>query len=121
VTGGGSVLRGRLRGLHRTPTCADCASPGHTHHQSARATLRRGAPANEGDPARLWRAGGDEADVRGDHASESDLAWCRRERVRKKAACHAQRRAQSEIRAAARSETETRVPLTKLQQPWDLT
>jgi hypothetical protein len=34
----------------------DRPSPGDPHHKSARAAVRRGAPAHQGNPACLWRA-----------------------------------------------------------------
>ena len=58
------VPRRRLRGLHRASALPAAPPPRDPHHQSARAAVRRGAPAHQGDPACLRRARRAEADVR---------------------------------------------------------
>lgn len=58
----------------RAPAHADRTPPRCAHHELARATLWRGAPADQDDPACLRRACGVEADVRSVAPREPDLA-----------------------------------------------
>ena len=53
---GGGVSRRRLRSVHRTSAFPARPSSSNPHHQSARAAIRRGAPAHQSHPACLWRA-----------------------------------------------------------------
>ena len=79
---GGGVSRRRLRGVYRAFAFPPRPSPGDPHHQSARATIRRGAPAHQSDPACLWRARRLEADLRCAHPRRRALARHPHHRVR---------------------------------------
>src|SRR5437867_7130060 len=54
----------KLRSVHCASEAAPRTPHGDPHHQSARAAVRRRAPALESDPTRIRRASGDEVDVR---------------------------------------------------------
>lgn len=69
-------------GVHCASAHADRAPSRCAHQRSARATLWRGAAADQDHPACLWRACGAQAEVRGTDPRELDLASCRDQRVR---------------------------------------
>ena len=72
----------RPRGLHCTSAFPARPSASDPHHQSARATVRRGAPAHQSHPACLWRARRPEACLRRTHPRRRTLARHPHHRVR---------------------------------------
>ena len=79
---GGGLSRRRFRGVQCASAFPSRPSPGDPYHQSARAVVRRGTPAHQGDPACLWRACCLEADVRCTHSRCRTLARHPHHRIR---------------------------------------
>jgi putative transposase len=79
---GGELSRRRLGGVHRASAFPSRPSSGDPHYQSARAAVRRGAPAHQGDPTCLWRARRPKADVCRAHPCCRALAWNQDHRIR---------------------------------------
>ena len=87
-----------------TPASPICASrsgtQGDADHESARAAVPRGAPADQGHPARVRRAAGAEADVRGGDPRRRAMARDRRRRIRAATTASDPRRARPRSRGA---------------------
>jgi hypothetical protein len=110
------LLPGRLRGLYRAPAAADRAPARNAYDQPARAAVWRGAPAHQGHPARLRRARGARAHVRGADSRQRHLEADRDLGVRVQTTREPARAPEPCSRRAHRARREERIPLTNFQQ-----
>ena len=120
----GGLLPGRLRGLRRASADAGAAPQGDPDHKHAGAAVRRGAEAPEGDPQRVGREGGSQADVRGHGTGFGEVAADRGDRLRAAPARAGQEGSGRGIRKGERAaqQTENRgAPLQIIQHIRDLT